>query len=137
LQAGRIEPYPGTEAVLDALAAQGGRLAVVSSSKNAVPVLEAAGLLGRFETVVDGEVAAKEGLPGKPAPDTFVFAASRLGVAPAGAAVVEDAISGVEAGRAGGFGLVVGVDRGVGEAALRAAGADAVISNLPQLLDPA
>ncbi|MDR2381915.1 MAG: HAD-IA family hydrolase [Bifidobacteriaceae bacterium] len=130
-----IAPYPGTEAVLDGLAAAGMRLAVVSSSKNAVPVLEAAGLADRFELVVDGVLAARERLIGKPSPETYCYAADQLGFEPAQAAVVEDALSGVEAARAGGFGWVVGIDRGVGAAALRAAGADCVLANLPDLLE--
>ncbi|MDR2372939.1 MAG: HAD-IA family hydrolase [Bifidobacteriaceae bacterium] len=131
---GGVAPYPGTVAVLDALAGAGKRLAVVSSSKNAVPVLAAAGLIDRFELVVDGVLAAHEHLAGKPAPETYLYAAGRLGCAAGAAAVVEDAISGVEAGRAGAFGLVVGLDRGVGRAALTAAGADLVIDQLPELL---
>lgn len=134
LAEGGVAPYPGTAAVLDALAGAGRRLGVVSSSKNAVPVLAAAGLLDRFELVVDGVLAARQRLAGKPSPETFVYAAAHLGCDPAEAAVVEDAISGVEAGRAGGFGLVVGLDRGVGRAALAAAGADLVIDELPALL---
>jgi HAD superfamily hydrolase (TIGR01509 family) len=134
LAEGGVAPYPGTVAVLDALAQAGRRLAVVSSSKNAVPVLKAAGLLDRFELVVDGVLAARQRLAGKPSPETFVYAAAELGCAPAAAAVVEDAISGVQAGRGGAFGLVVGLDRGVGQTALQAAGADIVINQLPDLL---
>jgi HAD superfamily hydrolase (TIGR01509 family) len=136
LRSETVRPYPGTEAVLAALAAAGRALAVVSSSKNALTVLESAGLATRFALVVDGVLALEEGLAGKPAPDTYLYAARRLGFGPDRAAVVEDAISGVEAGRTGAFGLVVGVDRGVGAAALRAAGADRVIEELPELLPP-
>jgi beta-phosphoglucomutase-like phosphatase (HAD superfamily) len=102
----------------------------VSSSRNAPAVLEAAGLADRFEVVVDGQVAADAGLPGKPAPDTFLSAAGRLGVDPERAVVFEDAVSGVAAGHAGGFGLVVGVDRGVGADKLLDAGADRVVTDL-------
>jgi len=129
-----IEPYPGSARALDALAARGKRVAVVSSSRNAPEVLEAAGLAPRFDIVVDGSVAARLGLRGKPEPDTFLEAAKELGV-PAGRAVVaEDAISGVAAGRAGRFGLVLGVDRGAGHDALAAAGADIVVDDLAELL---
>jgi beta-phosphoglucomutase family hydrolase len=132
-----IAAYPGSLAVLDRLAALGIPAAIVSSSKNAVPVLAAAHLADRFPVIVDGVVAHAEGLPGKPAPDIFLAGAARLHVDPANAVVVEDAISGVAAGAAGGFGLVVGVDRGVGSAALRDAGAHLVVGDLADLLaDP-
>jgi HAD superfamily hydrolase (TIGR01509 family) len=138
LAEGAIRPYPDAVELLDGLqaAAPAARLAVVSSSKNAVPVLRQAGLLDRFELVVDGVLAAREGLAGKPSPQTFVYAAERLGCQPAGAAVLEDAISGVAAGRAGGFGLVVGVNRGGNpgaESDLRQAGADLVVATLAEL----
>jgi beta-phosphoglucomutase family hydrolase len=129
-----IAPYPGSLALVDRLGRLGIPAAVVSSSKNAVPVLAAAHLADRFPVVVDGVVAAAEHLPGKPAPDIFLAAAERLGVAPARAVVVEDAVSGVAAGAAGGFALVVGVDRGVGADALVAAGADVVVHDLADLL---
>ncbi len=129
--------YPGSVRLLDALAAAGRRLAVVSSSRNAPAVLQAAGLADRFAAVVDGAVATQRGLPGKPDPATYRFAADRLGVPPERAAVVEDAESGVAAGRAGGFGLVVGVDRGAGARALLAQGADLVVTDLADLLVPA
>ena len=109
-----VDPYPGSVELLDRLAARGTKVAVVSSSRNAPAVLAAAGLADRFSVVVDGTVAAALGLPGKPAPDTFALAAARLGATIERSVVVEDAISGVEAGEAGGFGLVIGVDRGVG-----------------------
>jgi len=127
-----VAPYPGTVAYLDALA-DGARLAIVSSSRNAEEVLRSAGLRERFEHVVDGNVADREGLPGKPAPDTFLRAAALLGVAPADAAVYEDAVSGVAAGAAGSFGAVVGVDRGAGRDALDAAGATLVVADLEEL----
>lgn len=107
--------------------------AVVSASRNCRLVLESAGIDGLFADRVDGEVAAAEGLPGKPAPDMFLAAARRLGMTPAECAVVEDAVSGVQAGRAGGFGWVVGVDRGGAAQALRDAGADIVVGDLSEL----
>jgi beta-phosphoglucomutase family hydrolase len=130
-----IAAYPGSVRVLDALTERGSAMAVVSSSRNAPEVLEASGLAPRFEVVVDGSVAARLGLSGKPAPDTFLEAAKELRVPADRAVVAEDAISGVAAGRAGGFGLVVGVDRGAGHAALRDAGADIVVDDLAELLD--
>ncbi|MDT0165412.1 beta-phosphoglucomutase family hydrolase [Actinotalea sp. AC32] len=129
-----VEPYPGSVRVVDDLERRGVPMAVVSSSRNTPAVLGAAGLAGRFGVVVDGTVAAAEHLPGKPAPDTFLRAAARLGVPPARAVVVEDAVSGVAAGRSGGFGLVVGVDRGAGADVLLAAGADVVVRDLAELL---
>jgi len=128
-----VEPYPGSIRLLDELEAGGVHMAVVSSSKNAPTVLAAAGIAERFETVVDGTVAAKAGLPGKPAPDTFLDAARQLGVTREQAIVVEDAISGVEAGRNGSFGLVIGVARADNERALSAAGADLVVADLGEL----
>ena len=128
-----VTAYPGSVALLDHLRDLGLPLAVVSSSANAPAVLEAAGLLDRFAVVVSGAVAEELGLPGKPAPDTFVHAAHELGATPAGAAVLEDAVSGVRAGVAGGFAVVVGVDRGAGDA-LAAAGADPVVRDLAELL---
>jgi beta-phosphoglucomutase family hydrolase len=135
LDAEGIEAYPGSIRLLDHLDRIGVESAVVSSSKNARRVLAAAGLAERFEVVVDGLMAAGHGIPGKPRPDTFWFAAEQLGVEPSGCAVIEDALSGVEAGRAGGFALVVGVDRGDQADALAAAGADVVVSDLADTLD--
>lgn len=129
-----VEPYPGSVALLDALAEAGMKMGVVSSSANARPVLAAAGLADRFEHVVDGVVARAEGLPGKPAPDTYLHGAKLIGVSASDAVVVEDATSGVAAGRAGDFGFVLGVDRGVGEAALKDAGADLVVGDLAEVL---
>ena len=134
LEAEGIAAYPGSLAVLDRLSAAGVPAAVVSSSKNARPVLEAAHLLDRFPVIVDGVVAADEHLPGKPDPAIFLAAAERLHVSADRAVVVEDAIAGVAAGAAGRFGLVLGVDRGVGADALTAAGADAVVHDLAELL---
>lgn len=128
-----VEPYAGSVALLDHLVRTGTKVAVVSSSRNALAVLEAAGLADRFEVVVDGQVAADTGLAGKPAPDTYLAAAERLGVEVARAVVFEDAVSGVRAGRAGGFGLVVGVDRGVGADKLTDGGADRVVTDLAEL----
>ena len=122
-------------ALIDRLRARGLKTACVSSSKNCRPVLATAGLADRFDTVVDGTDLEREGLRGKPEPDTYVRAAERLGATPAEAAVFEDALSGVEAGRRGGFGLVVGVDRGAGAAALEAQGADRVVADAGDLLD--
>lgn len=130
-----VEVYAGSLAVVRHLRRHGVRRAVVSSSRSCEAILDAAGLAGLFELRVDGQVAVRQGLAGKPAPDTFAYAARRMGVAPARAVVVEDAIAGVEAGRAGGFGLVVAIDR-IGEtAALARAGADHVVSDLGDTLD--
>jgi len=128
-----VQPYPGSVQLLDFLAERDIKVAVVSSSRNAPPVLEASGLASRFEVVVDGNVASEQDLPGKPAPDTFVYAAEQLGVSIERAVVFEDALSGVQAGRAGAFGLVVGVDRGVGADRLTDAGADLVVADLAEL----
>ncbi|MEO7943095.1 MAG: beta-phosphoglucomutase family hydrolase [Marmoricola sp.] len=129
-----VTAYPGSVALLDHLRDLGTPLAVVSSSANAPAVLDAAGLADRFATVVDGMVAGELGLAGKPAPDTFLHAAEILGATAATSVVLEDAVSGVRAGRAGDFGLVVGVDRGAGVATLTDAGADVVVSDLADTL---
>jgi beta-phosphoglucomutase family hydrolase len=130
-----VDAYEGSVRYVHAARDAGLRRAVVSSSANARDVLEAAGMLDLFDEIVDGHVAADEGLPGKPAPDTFLAGARKLGVEPARAAVFEDAVAGVEAGRAGRFGWVVGVDR-VGHAdALREHGASVVVDDLSDLLD--
>lgn len=134
LQRQGIAPYPGSLALLDRLQAIGITVAVVSSSKNAVPVLQAAHLADRFPVIVDGMVAEREHLASKPDPALYLTAAKRVGAAPSRCVVVEDAISGVAAGAAGGFGLVVGVDRGAGADALHAAGADVVVADLAELL---
>ena len=125
-----VEAYPGSLRLIRAARAAGLRTAVVSSSRNCRAVLDAAGLGELFDTRIDGVYAADNGLPGKPAPDTFLRAAALLGAAPDRCAVFEDAIAGIEAGRAGGFALVVAVDRGAGHGALRSAGADLVVSDL-------
>lgn len=129
-----VAPYPGSLRFLTAAIDAGYEVAVVSSSANARSVLETAGILDRFEVVVDGAVAREDGLAGKPAPDTYLDAATRFDLTAAQCVVVEDATSGVEAGRNGAFGLVVGVDRGAGADALRAHGADLVVSDLADLL---
>jgi beta-phosphoglucomutase family hydrolase len=130
-----VEPYEGSVRYVKAARDAGLRSAVVSSSANAHDVLGAAGIEALFDTVIDGVVAEREHLKGKPDPDTFLAGARALEVAPAHAAVFEDALAGVQAGRAGRFGFVVGVDR-VGQAdALRAHGADVVVRDLAELLD--
>ncbi len=129
-----VEPFPGSLALLDHLRTLGTALAVVSSSANAPAILDAAGIRDRFVSIVDGRVAAALELPGKPAPDTFLHAARECGAAPDEAVVVEDAVSGVRAGAAGGFLAVVGVDRGAGKEALVDAGATVVVSDLEELL---
>ena len=132
---GGVQVYPGSIRYLDAVGQAGLRRAVVTSSANATSVLAAAGITDQFDAVVDGVVAKREGLAGKPAPDTYLYAARALGLEPADAVVYEDALAGVAAGRAGHFGVVVGVDR-VGQAdALRKAGADIVVRDLAELLD--
>lgn len=129
-----VEVYPGSVTYLRAAVAAGLRRAVVSASRNCRAVVAAAGLEPLLEARVDGLVARAEGLRGKPHPDTFLAGAKLLGVDPANAAVFEDALAGVAAGRAGGFGYVVGVDR-VGQAdELRAHGADIVVTDLSDLL---
>lgn len=131
-----VAVYPGSLRFLDEARRRSLATAVVSSSANTAAVLQAAGLQGRFSVCVDGNVAAEEHLAGKPAPDTYLAAARRLGVGPGAAAVFEDALVGVEAGRRGGFGLVVGVDR-VGQAdTLAAHGADVVVADLAELVEP-
>lgn len=129
-----IEPYPGSARLLDVLDTRCIPWAVVSSSKNATDVLEAAGLSNRAMAVVDGLVAAAEGLPGKPDAAIFERAAELLDLTPDRCAVIEDAIVGVEAGRSGGFGLVIGVARDVDPATLTAAGAHRVVEDLAELL---
>ncbi|SCF14097.1 haloacid dehalogenase superfamily, subfamily IA, variant 3 with third motif having DD or ED/beta-phosphoglucomutase family hydrolase [Micromonospora matsumotoense] len=129
-----VEAYPGSVAYLKAAERAGLRRAVVSASANCRDVVAAAGLEPMLEVRVDGLVARAEGLRGKPHPDTFLAAAELLGVAPADAAVFEDALAGVAAGRAGGFGHVIGVDRAGQADELRAHGADVVVTDLADLL---
>ena len=135
LQREGVEVYDGSVRFVEAVREAGLRRAVVSASENCAQVLAAAGIDGLFEVRVDGVVARREGLRGKPAPDMFLAAARRLGVDPARAAVFEDAVAGVEAGRAGSFGLVVGVDRTGNADALRSHGADVVVGDLSELLE--
>jgi beta-phosphoglucomutase family hydrolase len=129
-----IRVYEGSARFVRAVRDAGLRRAVVSASANCREVLEAGGIADLFEARIDGLVAEREHLRGKPAPDTFLAAARRLEAAPERAAVFEDALAGVEAGRAGGFGFVVGVDRASQAAALLAHGADTVVSELDELL---
>jgi beta-phosphoglucomutase family hydrolase len=129
-----VETYDGSVDYVRQVRAAGLKTAVVSSSANTHDVLTCTRLTGLFDAVVDGVVARERGLPGKPAPDTFLEAARELGVQAARSAVFEDAQAGVAAGRAGHFGFVVGVDR-VGQAPmLRAGGADVVVGDLSELL---
>lgn len=125
--------FDSTLALIRALRGAGIRTAVVSASRNCQAVLDSVGAAALFDAKVDGSDAQREQLAGKPAPDTFVAAARRLGVRPERAVVVEDALAGVQAGRAGGFALVIGVDRGRQAAALRAQGADVVVRDLAQV----
>jgi beta-phosphoglucomutase family hydrolase len=131
-----VEPYPGSVALVHQLHDDGIRTAVVSSSANCAAVLDAAGIAGLFEARVDGVVARELSLPGKPAPDTYLEAARRLDAPAERAVVVEDAISGVQSGRNGGFGLVIGVDREGNPEALREHGADLVVADLAELVRP-
>ena len=134
LQSEGVEPYEGSIALVRELRRQGIKTAVVSSSQNCLAVLQAAKMADLFDARVDGNVAGRLGLRGKPAPDTFLAAATHLGVSPQRAVVVEDAISGVQAGRAGRFGLVIGVARkGEGDV-LQDNGADVVVTDLSELL---
>jgi beta-phosphoglucomutase family hydrolase len=129
-----VEVYEDTVTYLHEVVKAGYKRAVVSASANTPQVLQAAGLSGLFDARVDGIVAAERHLLGKPAPDMYLAGAEMIGVAPADAAVFEDALAGVEAGRAGGFGAVVGVDRVGQTAALRAHGADLVVTDVTDLL---
>ncbi len=129
-----VEPIPGSVRYVEEVRAAGLRTAVVSSSANCRDVLVAAGIAELFDERIDGWTVETERLAGKPAPDTYLAAARALGVAPAEAAVFEDALSGVEAGRAGAFGFVVAVDRGGQADALRLHGADIVVTDLADLL---
>jgi beta-phosphoglucomutase family hydrolase len=130
-----VEPYEGSVRFVEAARDQGLRRAVVSSSTNCHDVLVAAGIEHLFEAEIDGVVAEREHLAGKPAPDTFLAGARALGAEPAHAVVFEDALAGVEAGRAGRFGWVVGVDRTGHAEALREHGADVVVQDLAELLE--
>jgi alpha,alpha-trehalase len=133
LRGGEVAPFPSSVELLRRLRSEGSRTAIISASRNCVQVLEAAGIAGLFDAKVDGVDADALGLEGKPDPATFLEAASRLGVEPARAAVVEDALAGVEAGHRGRFGLVIGIDRGDHGEALRERGADVVVGDLGDL----
>jgi len=134
LDAEGVEVYEGTIRLVRHLKSQGIKTAVVSSSENAETILGTAGIADLFDIRVDGRVATRLKLPGKPAPDTFLEAARQLGVKPDRAVVVEDAIVGVQAGRDGGFGLVIGVDRKQGRQSLAKHGAHVVVVDLAELL---
>jgi trehalose 6-phosphate phosphatase len=128
-----VESYQSTIDFINNLKSTKKRVAVISSSRNAKAVLEAARVSNLFHVVVDGVISAELHLKGKPEPDIFLEAAKRLGVNPRQAIVIEDAISGVEAGRAGGFGLVIGINRSGENTGLKDHGADMVISDLSEL----
>ena len=132
-----VEPYQGSVRFVEAAREQGLRRAVVSSSTNCHDVLVAAGIDQFFEVRIDGVVAERDGLAGKPAPDTFLAGARALGAEPSEATVLEDALAGVEAGRAGKFGWIVGVDRTGQAEALRRRGADVVVKDLAELVSGA
>lgn len=129
-----VETYEGTIRYLHAAKEAGLKLAVVSSSKNTTEVLRAAKLEGMFDGQVDGVIAEEERLKGKPAPDTYLRAATILHAPAGGSAVYEDALAGVAAGRAGGFGIVIGIDRDSQAEALYEHGADVVVNDLSQLI---
>jgi beta-phosphoglucomutase family hydrolase len=129
-----VDVYQGSVRFVDAARAAGLKTAVVSTSANTKLILDSAGIADRFEARVDGVTLATENIKGKPAPDSFLRAAELLGTPPAAAAVFEDALAGVAAGHAGGFGVTVGVDRHGQPDALREHGADIVVSDLAELL---
>jgi beta-phosphoglucomutase family hydrolase len=128
-----VQVYEGSVGYVRAVRGAGLRTAVVSSSANTKEVLRTTGITELFDVVIDGNVAHQQHLAGKPAPDTFLAGAKAVGVAPEAAAVFEDALAGVAAGRAGHFGFVVGVDRVGQAAALREHGADVVVGDLSEL----
>jgi beta-phosphoglucomutase family hydrolase len=130
-----VEPYEGSVRFAELVGEAGLHRAVVSSSANTRAVLKTTGLADLFEAVIDGVVADEQHLKGKPAPDVYLAGARAVGVEPAAAAVFEDAVSGVESGRAGKFGFVVGVDRVHHADALREHGADVVVSDLAELIE--
>lgn len=129
-----VETFADAIVLLNAVRASGLKTAVVSASKNTPDVLRVTNLADKFDYVMHGGIAGEMGLPGKPAPDTFIAAAEALGETPATCAVLEDAISGVQAGRDGKFGYVIGVDRVNHGEELRAKGADIVLRNLEDLV---
>jgi len=130
-----VEPYEGSVELIHQLRHQEFKLAVVTSSQNCTGVLKAAKLDGVFDAQVDGNMIHARHLAGKPAPDTFLMGAKLLGVEPGRAVVIEDALSGVEAGSAGGFGLVIGVARKGNAEELRRHGAHLVVNDLGELVD--
>ena len=134
LESEGVSPFPGSVTLLHHLRAIGLKTAVVSSSKNCKAVIEAAGIADQFDERVDGWDVEVGGIAGKPAPDTFVEAARRLGVPVERGVVFEDALAGVQAGKAGGFGLVIGVDRARQAEALHEHGADVVVQDLAELM---
>jgi len=135
MRADGVQVYDGSVRYVRAVRDAGLCPAVVTSSANCAEVLAAAGISDLFDVRIDGIVAEREHLRGKPAPDTFLAGARALGLEPAQAAVFDDALAGVEAGRAGGFGLVVGVDRVRQAAQLAEHGADIVVADLAELAD--
>lgn len=134
LHAEGVEVFEGTISLIHHLRDQSFKLAVVSSSHHCKAVLQVVGIEDLFDVIVDGNLADQLHLAGKPAPDAFLLGAKQLGVDPQRSVVFEDALSGVQAGHAGGFGLVVGVDRGGNSDALRKNGADIVVQDLSELL---
>ncbi|MFD3655654.1 HAD family hydrolase [Streptomyces sp. NPDC058620] len=137
IRARKVDAYPGTLLLLRHLRARGVAMAAVSASRHAGELLDRSGVLPYFAVLVDGVEGGRLGLPGKPAPDLFLAAAGRLGLPASRTAVIEDSLAGVEAGRRGGFHLVVGVDRSAGpdtRAALLDRGADVVVDDLSELL---
>ena len=134
LRAHGIAPFPGSLALIEQLRDAGIPMGVVSSSKNAEEVLGSAGIRSFFTVVVDGVVAERDHLASKPAPDMFRAGAVALGVAPAEAVAVEDAVSGAASAASAGYGVVIGVDRGAGAQALRDAGATSIVDDLARLL---
>ena len=135
LRSEHVETYEGSVLFVEAARARGLKTAVVSASKHCQDVLESAGIADLFDVRIDGNVADEQHLAGKPAPDTFLAAARAVGVEPGQAAVFEDALSGVDAGRAGHFGFVVGVDRAGQAAELGRHGADVVVDDLAELME--
>jgi alpha,alpha-trehalase len=128
-----VQVFQSTVALIRALRAAGLHTAIMSASKNASQVLQAGGVQDLFEVQVDGQVAKERHLPGKPDPAVFLEAARQLGVQPRRSVVVEDAVAGVKAGHAGGFGLVIGVDRGGNAEGLKQNGADVVVKDLDEV----
>jgi HAD superfamily hydrolase (TIGR01509 family) len=134
IEAKGVEPYEGSVELIQQLRDRGFKIAVVTSSQNCTAVLKAAKLDGFFDAQVDGNVIRAQHLAGKPAPDSYLMAAKLLGVEPARAVVIEDALSGVEAGSNGKFGLVVGVARKGNADELRRHGANLVVNDLGELV---